>query len=421
MTEISPAISKDLAAAFLDYERRVRISNYKIACIMAFIFMPAGASLDYFVCPSNLGEFLLARLLCSALLALIWGLLQSRVGIKFYRFLGFLVAFLPMAFISWMIYQTEGPNSPYYAGLNLVMLGAALLLRWTFFDSILVFLLSIATYTAACLLNGKASESGAFFNNIYFLFVTGCFIITGSWFYNRIRFREFVLRYQLDKSRHELEETNRKLIELDRLKSRFFANISHELRTPLTLLLSPLETLLQRFAGQTDQAVHDLLLTMHSNGMRLLKLINDLLDLIRLEAGRMEIKNEPMEVADFIQGLASAARQVADDKQIKLETYTDLRLGAVAADPDKLEKVVLNLLFNALKFTPEGGRVELRAEKQGEELVLIVNDTGIGIAEKNLPFVFDRFWQADSSAQRKYQGVGIGLALVKELAEMMRG
>ena len=82
---------------------------------------------------------------------------------------------------------------------------------------------------------------------------------------------------------------------------------------------------------------------------------------------------------------------------------------------------MLNLLFNALKFTPAGGRVELRAEKQGEEIVFIVSDTGIGIAEKNLPFVFDRFWQADSSAQRKYQGVGIGLALVKELTEMMHG
>jgi signal transduction histidine kinase len=135
----------------------------------------------------------------------------------------------------------------------------------------------------------------------------------------------------------------------------------------------------------------------------------------------MEIKSEPVEVADFIKGLASAARQVAENKKIRLETYTDLRLGLVAADSDKLEKIVLNLLFNALKFTPDGGRVELRAEKQGEELALIVSDTGIGIAEKNLPFVFDRFWQADSSAQRKFQGVGIGLALVKELAEMMHG
>ena len=160
---------------------------------------------------------------------------------------------------------------------------------------------------------------------------------------------------------------------------------------------------------------------MHSNGMRLLKLINDLLDLVRLESGRMEVKREPLEVAEFVKGLASAARQVANDKRLRLETFVDPAVGTVLADRDKLEKVVLNLVFNALKFTPAGGRVELRAEKRGEEMALIVADTGMGISEKNLPHVFDRFWQADGSSKRKYQGVGIGLALVKELAEIHGG
>ena len=153
----------------------------------------------------------------------------------------------------------------------------------------------------------------------------------------------------------------------------------------------------------------------------MLKLINDLLDLVRLESGRMEVKREPLEVAEFVKGLASAARQVADDKRLRLETFVDPALGTVLADRDKLEKIVLNLVFNALKFTPAGGRVELRAEKQGEELVLTVADTGMGISEKNLPHVFDRFWQADGSSKRKYQGVGIGLALVKELVEIQGG
>src|SRR5204863_1016379 len=161
--------------------------------------------------------------------------------------------------------------------------------------------------------------------------------------------------------------------------------------------------------------------TMHSNGMRLLKLIDELLGLVRLEAGRMEVKGEPVEGADFLKGLASAARQVADDKRLRLETYVDPNLGVVLGDRDKLEKIVLNLVFNALKFTPAGGRVALRAEKLGEQFVLTVADTGMGISEQNLPYVFDRFWQADGSSKRKYQGVGIGLALVKELVEVQGG
>ena len=104
---------------------------------------------------------------------------------------------------------------------------------------------------------------------------------------------------------------------------------------------------------------------MHANGMRLLKLINDLLDLVRLESGRLEIKREPLDIAEFIKGLASAARQVAEDKRLRLETFVAPELGTVLADRDRLEKIVLNLIFNALKFTPAGGRVELRAEKQG--------------------------------------------------------
>jgi len=407
--------------AFSANEREVRISTGRLACALVFVLMPLGIILDYFVYPEHLVKFLELRLVCSLLVMGVWSLHSTAIARKHYPVVGLPIVILPAFFITWMVYET-GSASPYYAGLNLILLAVSAVGHWSMLETFLAVGSVIVMYLASCVFKGLGAERfGAIFNNLYFLVLTGIIVICGNRLFNQLRFREFTLRYELNQNRQELEETNRKLVELDRLKSRFFANISHELRTPLTLLLSPLETLLQRFAGQVDNGIQELLLTMHANGMRLLKLINDLLDLIRLEAGRMEIKSEPLEVADFIKGLASAARQVAEDKHIKLETYTDLRLGVAAVDPDKLEKVVLNLLFNALKFTPTGGRVELRAEKQGEEFAIIVNDTGIGIAEKNLPFVFDRFWQADSSAQRKYQGVGIGLALVKELTEMMRG
>jgi signal transduction histidine kinase len=412
--------NRAIEQAFLRHEQDVRIQNYRISCILALIFMPAGVILDYVVYPKLTLYFLTLRLACSALLLFIWWFVKTPPGIRHYQFLGLLLPALPCFFISWMIYQTSGCNSPYYAGLNLVLLGAALLLRWNFKESLIVFGEVLGMYVAVCILHhlfrdpiGK-TDLAIFFNNLYFLFVTGVFVVIGSLFYDRLRFREFSLRFQLDTNRAALQESNQKLKELDEAKSRFFANISHELRTPLTLLISPLETLLHQY--KWDDQTRMLLTTMQSNGMRLLKLINDLLDLVRLESGTIVIKPEPLNVPDFIKGEASSIRSVAEDKRIRLETFVDPALGTVMADRDKLEKVVLNLVFNALKFTPAGGRVELRAEKQGEEFVIIVSDTGMGLSAANLANVFSRFWQADDTSRRKYQGVGIGLALVKELS-----
>ncbi len=218
-----------------------------------------------------------------------------------------------------------------------------------------------------------------------------------------------------------LEESNRKLLELDQVKSRFFANISHELRTPLTLLLAPLQTLIQERGSTLQSEMQKLLLIMQSNGMRLLKLINDLLDLVRLESGKMEVKREPVAIEPFLLGLANAVKKTAEDRGVRLEVTSDPAVGIVLTDSDKLERILLNLLFNALKFTPAGGNVEVKARVESGALVLEVSDTGPGISEEQLPFIFDRFWQADTSSQRKYRGVGIGLALVKELVEIQDG
>src|SRR5688572_6834567 len=417
----SEATSGQIHEAFLKAERAVRVQNYRVACIMATIFMPAGVTLDVLVYPQYAWRFFQLRLLCSACLLFIWWFVKTPFGARHYRLLGWLLPAFPTFFISLMILQTEGASSPYYAGLNLVLLGASILLRWTLLDSLIVFCQVFVLYGLTCWLHGPLKDPSTLYNNVYFLFVTGAFVVIGSHFYNRLRFREFELLYQLDRNREQLEESNRKLKEMDEVKGRFFANISHELRTPLTLLLAPLETLLNRFKSAFDDDARNLLVTMHSNGMRLLKLINDLLDLVRLESGVLAVKREPLDLGEFMKGMASSARQMANDKRITLETSIDPAIGMIMGDRDKLEKIILNLQFNALKFTPAGGRVDLRAEKVGDEMLLIVKDTGMGIAEKNLPNVFSRFWQADDSSRRKYQGVGIGLALVKELTELQDG
>jgi signal transduction histidine kinase len=135
----------------------------------------------------------------------------------------------------------------------------------------------------------------------------------------------------------------------------------------------------------------------------------------------MEVKQEPMEVELFVRGLLQNIRKVAEDKRIELKARIGAEVGRVLADRDKWEKILLNLIFNAVKFTPARGVVEVAVDKTGEELQLQVRDSGMGISKENLANVFSRFWQADTSAQRKFQGAGIGLALVKELVEVQEG
>lgn len=418
----SPEARENMARSFEFYERPIRIRNYKLGAMLAGIFMPAGASLDYFMYGMEQTKtFFSIRVFSAVLLAAVWLALHYFPNTPHYRHLGRLVALIPLAAISWMIYIKDGAISPYYAGLNLIMLGSAILLRWTVADSVLIFGLTLATYLAAVTLHGQFSLHGLFFNNIYFLIVTGIFIIAGSWYYNIIRQSEFQLRYRLDANRAELEESNQKLRELDEAKSRFFANISHELRTPLTLMIAPLESLLHNPAAGRVIEEHELLKTMHANAMRLLKLINDLLELVRLESGSTKIRPKPVEIEEFIHGIANAVGAVAKDKQINLRSSATPEVGVVMTDPEKLERITLNLIFNALKFTAANGRVDFTARAEDEWMIIEVKDTGMGIPPEQLPHIFGRFWQADTSSQRKFQGMGIGLGLVKELVEVQGG
>ncbi|MBI4325422.1 MAG: response regulator [Chloroflexi bacterium] len=415
----------ELQQAFSEYDRRERLTNAKVACALVVVLMPAGFTLDWFVYPEQVTFFLQLRFLCSLIVGVVWFLLRTPFGLKHYRILGMGWYFFSSFFISWMIASTEGAISPYYAGINLVLLAVSSVIHGTLWESILVFGVLMTLYLGACFLhflNTPVLETqGIFFNNLYFLVLTAIIVITGNYFFNRLRVREFVLRYELKKKEEELARSNDKLVEMARLKNEFFANISHELRTPLTLLLAPLESLLNNKSFSLDAEIRDLLDTMYANGMRLLKLINDLLDLVKLESHAMEVKKEPLALPGFVKGLASSVRKVAEDRHLLLTTALGAGIETILADHDKLERIILNLLFNSLKFTPAGGRVELLVEKQEADLVIKVTDTGMGIAEKQLPFIFDRFWQADSSARRKYQGTGIGLALVKELVEVQGG
>ncbi|MEO5657829.1 MAG: ATP-binding protein, partial [Nitrospiria bacterium] len=209
----------------------------------------------------------------------------------------------------------------------------------------------------------------------------------------------------------------------DAAKSNFFANISHELRTPLTLILAPMESLLKRESGPLADVHRQHIEIMYQNALRLLKQINSLLDLAKLDAGRMKLLYRCGDLAAFFRGLVASVTPMAEKKHLTLIGYEDISLPSkVYFDHDQLEKVVLNLIFNALKFTPSGGRIDLRwgLSSEGEIQVQII-DTGIGITADDLPKLFKRFSQVDAATNRRYEGTGIGLALAKEIVELHGG
>lgn len=214
------------------------------------------------------------------------------------------------------------------------------------------------------------------------------------------------------KTRQQAEQ----LLELDRQKNEFFQNISHEFRTPLTLTIGPLESAVTQKQGLThEQSVIAL-----RNSRRLLRLVNQLLDLQRLDAGRMQPSFRPCNLKDFVIQVVDSFRSYCEKKEIHLMTHLE-DCTPIYLDLEKFDKVLYNLLSNAMKFTPAGGRITVAVHKAGDHCLLKIQDTGIGIREDQIPYLFERFRQADGSANRSYEGSGLGLALVKELVELHGG
>lgn len=208
-----------------------------------------------------------------------------------------------------------------------------------------------------------------------------------------------------------------KLKQLDSVKSRFFANISHEFRTPLTLILSPL----QKYLAQPDAVLPpDDIRMMHRNATRLHVLINQLLDLSRIESGKMKLQLEEIDLRRMIMTLCSAFQSQADQRNMDYQVNVGSDIGNGFVDSDKLEKIIYNLVSNAFKFTADGGRIIVEVNKESM-LKLRVRDNGIGIPAQHIQFIFDRFYQVDDSPTRSTEGTGIGLALAKELAEVHHG
>jgi PAS domain S-box-containing protein len=219
----------------------------------------------------------------------------------------------------------------------------------------------------------------------------------------------------------EIQEKSAQLEVANRHKSEFLANMSHELRTPLNAVIGFSEVLLEGMFGPLNEKQLDYLKDIHSSGRHLLSLINDILDLSKIEAGRMELDLADFDIAGALANALALVRERAQRHGIALEVAIAPGLGSLRADERKFRQILLNLLSNAVKFTPEGGRVQVSARRDGDEVEVAVADTGIGIAPEDHQAVFEEFRQVGRDYTRKAEGTGLGLALTRRFVELHGG
>ncbi|GIW82618.1 MAG: two-component sensor histidine kinase [Gemmatales bacterium] len=227
------------------------------------------------------------------------------------------------------------------------------------------------------------------------------------------------LNADLDRKVDELARANMALYESNRLKSDFLATISHELRTPLNSILGFSEVLLS--SDQLNDKQKRWVQNIRTSGEQLLALINDILDLAKIEAGKMQVRLEEFSVADVCEGMMNMFKPLAEKKNIDLRCQVDPLLPTVRQDVGKLQQILSNLLSNAIKFTPEGGRVLLKAEADQPFFILTVSDTGVGIALEDQEAVFEKFRQVGTPLTREHAGTGLGLSVVRELSKLLGG
>ncbi|OGD12199.1 MAG: hypothetical protein A2W20_08070 [Candidatus Aminicenantes bacterium RBG_16_66_30] len=411
-----------------DLKGRTRTAAY-LSLVLYAMFI----GLDAVYTPQFFLTFLFLRLGVMAAVGVILLLLNKAKTGRAIMNIALTLALVDAAGIAVMIYMLGGFLTSYYQGLNIIVMGMIVLIplafRYTIYLYVSVWFMYTAPSVAKFLLGQKATvvdgveiQTWRFVvNNLTFL--TSIIIVgaIGSSVMESIRRRELRGRIQLEETTAQLQESNVKLKSLDELKTQFFANVNHELRTPLTLILAPLKAVLEGRMGKLSPTLKDTFETMQRNGYKLLKLINNLLDLSKLEEGKMRLKVKVVNLVEFIPPLLASVKPLADQRQIRLYYQHPPHPVELILDPDQFEKVLFNLLSNALKFTNKGGKITIYVEEKDRTVITTVEDTGIGIPDNMLETIFDRFSQVDGSKSRAQEGTGIGLALAREIVLVHKG
>jgi signal transduction histidine kinase len=408
-------VPQDDAMLFAAYRRELETreipAGARTASVLAFLINSGFMLLDYVSFPEHFEFFLAMRLGLSAVFVATYF-----AAAKYPRASTWSICISLGIVMLTMIFTTGGSTSPYFGGLMLLFLAMGVVLPLSGIEAAVLSGVMLLPYLVSPWLETGPVDWATCRIYSIFLISAAAESVGSSTYLDRMRFKDFIQRIELKDARDHLEE-------LDRAKSRFTANIHHELRTPLTLTLAPIEGMLCGEFGDISDVQRRYLKTAESNALRLLKLINNLLDLAKLESHQMTIHRGEVETPKLIEGIIENVRPLTERKGIDLVLECTEEIPTILADAEALEKIVINLLGNALKFTERDGTICLELEPDPGEggIVIGVSDTGIGIAPDELDRIFDRFAQVDASGTRKHEGTGIGLSLCQELVELHGG
>jgi response regulator RpfG family c-di-GMP phosphodiesterase/signal transduction histidine kinase len=369
--------------------------------------------LDYFIYTRLFLLFLAIRIGVVAANAIVFLTLRTSFARRHPREIAMIQYLVYGIAVIVMIHLAEGHASPYYAGLNVILLSSLFILPLDRRRMTIICALIYALYLLPILILQRIENFSIFLNNNFFLLATIAFSIISSHLSTRMRFREFSGRYNLAQANEELKK-------LDVLKSQFFANVSHEVRTPLTSIMAPVQSLYQGDVGPLQPEHQRLIGQVYINSLKLLDMINQMLDFSKFEAGKMQLRLRYTDLDELARDIASTFQDVIERKGLKMHYVRDGEVPAIYLDNEKLERILSNLIRNAIKFT-DSGTITLRIGAAAGKHWLEVRDTGIGIPAEHLPNIFKRFQQVDGSSTRRYEGTGLGLTIVKEAVELMRG
>lgn len=226
---------------------------------------------------------------------------------------------------------------------------------------------------------------------------------------------------ELKKQKQKIELQNLELLKASRIKSQFLATMSHELRTPMNAIIGFSQVLLRQSKGEINVHQRTMVERILSNSRNLLELVNDILDLSRIEAGRLELRPEPCDLLQLLETTIGQLRSLAEEKNLPIRVHSTLSHSRAFNDSMRVRQVLVNLISNAIKFTDSGEiSIEL-SEPEPNRIAIAIQDSGIGIAPTDLGYIFDMFHQIDQTLNRKYSGTGLGLAITRSLVEMMGG